>query len=116
MGVLVRKFIVLAIAVFLADTQRTFGLQVTAALCVMCIATGLQLLYAPYQNRTEQLLETLSLGGITFSCMVGQVMQQGEKGGLGESGLAACRVAVMLTITGIGSRSSCSSCVRCTAR
>ena len=67
--VLARKFLVLAIGVFLAN--NTFGLQVTACMWVVTAATVLQLLCKPYQHRTEERLETLSLGGMTVAMMIG---------------------------------------------
>ena len=85
--VLTRKFFVLAVSVFLAD--NTFGLQVAATMWIMCAATFLQLHYQPYHNKTEQMLEKVSLGSIAVACMLGQVIFQadGEKG-LGTTGLA----------------------------
>jgi len=100
--VLLRKFLVLAVSVFLAD--NAFGLQVAAAMWVMCAATVLQLLCKPYQNDTEQKLEKLSLGSITIACMIGQVIHlaRGEEG-LGRNGLLLCRTLVGLIIVGTSS-------------
>jgi hypothetical protein len=92
--VLARKFAVLAIGVFLAD--NTFGLQVTACMWVVAAATVLQLLCKPYQHRTEERLETLSLGGTTIAMMIGQVIHQADGAdGLGYSVLAACQGCVI---------------------
>ena len=100
--VLLRKFLVLAVSVFLAD--NAFGLQVAAAMWVMCAATVLQLLCKPYQNETEQQLEKLSLGSITIACMIGQVIHLGRgEEGLGRSGLILCRTMVGLVIAGTSS-------------
>ena len=99
--VLGRKFLVLAIGVFLAD--NTFGLQVTACMWVVAAATVLQLLCKPYQHRTEERLETLSLGGTTVAMMIGQVILQADGAdGLAPAVLAACQgcvVAILLFTT-----------------
>ena len=74
--------------------------QVTACAWVMSAATLLQLLCKPYQHRTEELLETLSLGGTTIVMMIGQlIFQAGGADGLGAKGLAACQgtaIAILL--------------------
>jgi hypothetical protein len=92
--VLARKFLILAIGVFLAD--NTFGLQVAAAMWVMTASTMLQLMCKPYQHATEERLETLSLGGTTVAMMIGQVILGADGAdGLGSAGLAACQGTVI---------------------
>merc|ERR1711871_1691195 len=96
--VLARKFLVLAATVFLAS--NTYGLQVAAAMWITAAATVLQLVFKPYYNKTEQLLEKLSLGSVAAACMVGQVIEQGGEAGLGTAGLNACRTFVGLLLVG----------------
>jgi hypothetical protein len=58
----------------------------------MTAATVLQLLCKPYQNRMEERLEILSLGGTTIVMMIGQLIFQAQgASGLGSKGLAACQ-------------------------
>ena len=96
--VLARKFLVLAATVFLA--RNAYGLQVAAATWIMCGATALQVLCKPYQNKTEEILESTSLFVITLCCMLGQLMLMAGEQGLGAAGMQACRVIVGVLVTG----------------
>ena len=92
--VLGRKFLVLMAGVFLKD--NSFGLQVSAVMWVVCTATLLQLMCQPYENSTEQRLETLSLLGTTISLMIGQlILQANGADGLGATRLAICQWCVI---------------------
>ena len=98
--VMLRKFLVLAVSVFLAD--NAFGLQVTAAMWVMCAASVAQFHFKPYRNRTEEVLETVSLCGTTAMLLIGQLIFQADGAqGLGESGHIACKAAIMIIFGGI---------------
>eukprot|EP00937_MAST-01D_sp_MAST-1D-sp2_P007459 g7459.t1 len=91
--VMARKFAVLAVSVFFRDSAS--GLQVVFVMGTMCAATVLQLLCMPYQNRTEQRLELLSLCAITAACFLGLVILLGAE----EKGLAhACRILAVATV------------------
>eukprot|EP00936_MAST-01D_sp_MAST-1D-sp1_P002969 g2969.t1 len=94
--VMARKFLVLATTVFLARDK--FGMQVAASTWIMCGATLLQLLYKPYQNHTEQVLETRTIAAITMCCMIGQLMYMAGERGLGKSGMQLCRAVIGILI------------------
>jgi hypothetical protein len=96
--VLVRKLLVLVVGVFLST--NTFGVQIAMVMWIMCGATMLQLVCQPYQNSTEQRLELMSLGVITFVCMLGQLILQAGEAGLGSSGLRACHGIATAVIAG----------------
>eukprot|EP00937_MAST-01D_sp_MAST-1D-sp2_P003776 g3776.t1 len=99
-AVLLRKFLLLVAMVFLADDNH--GLQVTAAMWIMCVATVMQLYNKPYQNRTEETLETYSLCGTTVVLMLGQLILLADgANGLGASGYVACQVGVMAVVLGV---------------
>ena len=89
--VLARKFLLIAVTVFLAHTPP---FQIIAAIWVMGCFFTLQAVWQPYADPTEGLLETLSLGATLATLLVGQILVLGDLvPGLTEDGAFALRCA-----------------------
>eukprot|EP00937_MAST-01D_sp_MAST-1D-sp2_P004703 g4703.t1 len=81
--VMLRKVVLLAVAVWLSDDRR--GFQVWAGLWVLLVSFVLQLWHAPYHNTREDRLESLALGATAASLMLGQALLLGGDAGTEEA-------------------------------
>eukprot|EP00936_MAST-01D_sp_MAST-1D-sp1_P002057 g2057.t1 len=71
-----RKMMLVATAVWLGKDTR--GYQVWAGLCIVSFSFVLQLFHSPYHNKREDRLESLTLGVITVSLLLGVALLLGK--------------------------------------